>query len=185
MWKQILRIFGWKVDITVPHRQKCIICVAPHTSNYDFILGLSAYKSIGRKANFLMKESWFFFPLGLLFKKLGGIPVKRDKKSDMTSRIIERFHESDYINLAITPEGTRSRTNRWHSGFLYIAQGTGVPVQLGVIDYRNKKIIIRDEMQPSGDIADDMRTIRRFYSGFTDSAYKPDKFRLPDIPSGK
>ena len=72
---------GWKVEVTVPDYPKCIICVAPHTSNLDFIIGELAYWSVGRRAGFLMKSTWFFFPLGLLLKALGGIPVKRGKKA--------------------------------------------------------------------------------------------------------
>lgn len=76
----ILRIFGWTVNITVPDYPKSIICVAPHTSNWDFIIGKLAYASVKRRAGFLMKDSWFFFPLGLIFKAMGGIPVPRGKK---------------------------------------------------------------------------------------------------------
>lgn len=78
--KWILRIAGWKVIITEPDYPKCIICVAPHTSNWDFILGELAITSVGRRAGFLMKESWFFFPLGYFFRAIGGIPVPRKKK---------------------------------------------------------------------------------------------------------
>ena len=87
--KALLRLSGWKVDVTVPDYPKCIICVAPHTSNWDFVLCELAYSSIGRKAGFLMKESWFFFPLGYIFKALGGIPVSRKHKGgNLTSAIV-------------------------------------------------------------------------------------------------
>ena len=75
----LLKIAGWTVDVTVPDYPKCIICVAPHTSNWDFILGKLAYGAVGRKAGFLMKSSWFFFPLGCIFRAIGGIPVSRGK----------------------------------------------------------------------------------------------------------
>ena len=107
-WGRILHFFGWKVDITAPRRDKCVICVAPHTSNWDFILGLLAYKSLGRKANFLMKEFWFFFPLKYLLKGLGGIPVPSKKTGrSLTQSVIEDFRSRNYMNLAVTPEGTR------------------------------------------------------------------------------
>lgn len=72
--KFLLKLFGWKVHCTVPAYPKCIICVAPHTSNWDFVLGELAYWSVGRKAGFLMKSTWFFFPMNLLFKALGECP---------------------------------------------------------------------------------------------------------------
>ena len=84
LWGRLLRLAEWSVDITAPRRDKCVICVAPHTSNWDFILGLAAYRSLGRKANFLMKEFWFFFPLKYLLTSLGGIPVSRKGSGGLT-----------------------------------------------------------------------------------------------------
>lgn len=177
LWGKILQICGWKVDITAPRRDKCVICVAPHTSNWDFILGLFAYKSLGREANFLMKEFWFFFPLKYLLYALGGIPVARkNKKGSLTAQVIEMFRVRPYVNLAVTPEGTRSLTTTWHTGFLHIAEGANVPIQLGVINYRDKIIMIRDEFNPSGDLEKDLAEIRKYYSSFGKIARYPDKF---------
>lgn len=179
LWKTILDLFHWKVDISVPRRAKCVICVAPHTSNWDFILGLFAYKSLGRNANFLMKDFWFFFPLKYLLKYLGGIPVPRSKKKgSLTESVIKLFKINNYINLAVTPEGTRSLTEKWHTGFLYISYAAHVPIQLGVIDYRNKVISITSELEPSGNIEEDMSTIKAYYSQFTTAARYPEKFQV-------
>lgn len=178
IWSHILRIAGWKVDITVPKREKCVICVAPHTSNWDFILGLFAYRSLGRKANFLMKDFWFFFPLSYILKGLGGIPVTRKKKGaqSLTEKVISLFNSHIYLNLAVTPEGTRSYTSKWKTGFLYIAYGAHVPIQLGVIDYSFKTIMIKDEYNPTGNIDEDMKVIRDYYKCYKSSALYPEKF---------
>lgn len=126
--KWLLRMAGWTVEYTVPDYPKCIICVAPHTSNWDFILGELTIRSIGRKAGFLMKESWFRWPLGVIFRAIGGIPVPRkNKKQSLTETIVKKFRESTRLVLAITPEGTRKATAKWHSGFIYIARDAGVP----------------------------------------------------------
>ncbi|MDE6716736.1 MAG: 1-acyl-sn-glycerol-3-phosphate acyltransferase [Muribaculaceae bacterium] len=178
LWGLFLKLSGWKVEITAPKRDKCIICVAPHTSNWDFILGLCAYRSLGRKANFLMKEFWFFFPLGFFIRALGGIPVKKQKGSNLTESIIEKFRIDSYINLAVTPEGTRSRTEIWRTGFLYISYGADVPVQLGVIDYAHKEIRINEEFKPTGNIEKDMTIVKDFYSSYHTAAKFPDKFTL-------
>ncbi|MCM1517439.1 MAG: 1-acyl-sn-glycerol-3-phosphate acyltransferase [Pseudoflavonifractor sp.] len=172
--KLILRIAGWRVDITVPDYPKSIICVAPHTSNWDFILGKLAYASIGRKAGFLMKESWFFFPLGCFFKAIGGIPVPRQKGSSLTDKIVERFRHSDRLTIAITPEGTRRRTDNWRRGFLYIAYEAKVPILLGAIDYGKKEITISREFTTTGDVDADLSSIKRYYRDFT--ALYPEKF---------
>lgn len=177
LWGTILRWAGWKVDITAPRLDKCVICVAPHTSNWDFILGLAAYRSLGREANFLMKEFWFFFPLKYLLRSLGGIPVPRNGRgSHLTDYIIDQFNKRSYMNLAVTPEGTRSRQPRWRTGFLYMAAGAKVPVQLGIIDYHDKRIIIRDQFTPTGDVEKDMAFVKNYFSHWKQAARYPDKF---------
>ena len=180
VWKWMLRISGWSVEITAPHRSHCVICVAPHTSTFDFILGLAAYRSLGREANFLMKKFWFFFPLKYILRGFGGIPVERSrhKGTGLTEQIISDFRHRDYLNLAVTPEGTRSRVSEWHTGFLRIAIATGVPVQLGVIDYSSRRIIIRDEYNPTGDIDTDMRYIKNYYAQYANAAKYPEKFTI-------
>lgn len=177
IWGKILNLCGWRVDITAPRRDKCVICVAPHTSNMDFILGIAAYKSLGREANFLMKKFWFFFPLSILLHRLGGIPVDRSGKGEsLTSAIIKDFKTRSYLNLAVTPEGTRSRTGKWKTGFLYIAHGADVPVQLGIIDYKSKAIIIKDEYQTTGDVEADMLAVKNYYCEKGFAARYPHKF---------
>ncbi len=174
--KFILGIFGWTVKITVPDYPKSIICVAPHTSNWDFILGKLAYASVGRKAGFLMKKEWFFFPLGYVFKAMGGIPVDRSGKSGGNSveRIASLFTSRQRMNLAITPEGTRSRTSNWKTGFIAIAGFADVPIVLGAFDYKKKEILIEETFIPTGNIDEDMHRIKHYYSQFT--AKYPDKF---------
>lgn len=171
----ILKLCGWKVDISVPYVRKCIICVAPHTSNWDFILGKLAYSSVGRKAGFLMKSAWFFWPLGCFFRAIGGIPVKRRNKSEsLTQVVIEKFRTSETMHLAITPEGTRKLEPNWHTGFLHIAIEAGVPIMLGVLDYKNKIVRINDEFVPTGIIEKDLRAVKDYYTGV--QGKYPDKF---------
>lgn len=164
--RMILKLFGWKVECSVPDYPKCIICVAPHTSNWDFVLGKLAYWSLGRKAGFLIKESWFFFPMNLLFKALGGIPVPRRRGSSLSEILIARFNASDHMSLAITPEGTRARVSEWRTGFLHIAYEAGVPIVLGAIDAANKLIHLEKTYHPTGDMDADMRAIKKYYSNF-------------------
>lgn len=160
----LLRWAGWKVEITVPDYPKCIICVAPHTSNWDFVLGKLAYASVGRKAGFLIKSSWFVFPLGYIFRAMGGIPVYRGGgRSSVTKQVVEKFEHSQRLTIAITPEGTRSRTTQWHTGFLHIARMSGAKLVLGVIDAASKRIIIKDTFQPTDDVEADIKAIKQYY----------------------
>ena len=163
---RLLKLFGWTVSITVPDAPKCLICVAPHTSNWDFVIGKLAYSSVGRDAGFLMKAQWFFWPLGCFFRAIGGIPVeRRNKKVSLTDAVVQRFNSCERLQLAITPEGTRSLTTRWHTGFLHIAMRAGVPIQLGVIDYALKQVRINDVFIPTGNVEADLAAVKRFYRG--------------------
>ncbi len=167
----ILKRAGWSIRLSVPDYAKCIICVAPHTSNWDFILGKLAYAAVGRRAGFLMKSTWFFPPLGWIFRAMGGIPVYRGKdkkgKGSLTAQLVELFRSSTRLTVAITPEGTRSRTSAWHTGFLHISRQAGVPIVLGALDFKTKTIYLEKTIEPSGDIEADMRIIKDYYKQFT------------------
>ncbi len=149
--------------------------MAPHTSNWDFILGKLAYASVGRKAGFLMKEDWFFFPLGCIFRAIGGVPVPRkNKRGSLVTELVQKFDNNPRLTIAITPEGTRKRTAMWHTGFLQIAYKAHVPIVLGVIDYGHKEIIVRDTFHPTGDIDTDLRAIKEYYKPYVGKY--PDQF---------
>lgn len=176
---RILKMFGWRVNITAPEFDKCIICVAPHTSNWDFVLGKLAYAAVKRKSGFLMKSSWFFFPLGLIFRSIGGVPVYRKvKRGSLVEQLVARYKESPKLSLAITPEGTRSRNAKWHTGFLQIAYRAEIPILLGVLDYKDKNIDVSTVFYPTGDFKADMKQIKEFYSPY--QGKYPDKFTTAD-----
>lgn len=112
------RLLGWKTNVTVPNYDKCVICAAPHTSNWDLFIGKLFYGAIGRKTSFMMKKEWFFFPLGLIFRAIGGIPVDRSRNTSLVDQMANRFAGSKLFHLAITPEGTRKSNPNWKKGFL-------------------------------------------------------------------
>ena len=103
----LFRVMGWKKEVEIDFPDKFIICHAPHTSNWDFLIGQLYGLSQGIKINFLMKKEWFFWPMGIIFKKMGGIPVYRSKHTSMTDRIAEHAIKAEKFGLCITPEGTR------------------------------------------------------------------------------
>lgn len=177
----ILKKMGWTVTVTAPAYDKCIICVAPHTSNWDFLMGKLTYASVNRQSGFLMKSTWFFFPLGLIFKAMGGVPVYRNRKGNhgsLVDQLVEKFNTEPRLTIAITPEGTRSRTTRWKTGFLTIAYRANVPIILGVLDYKKKSIDVSTVFEPTGDVNEDMKKIKEFYRGSTGKY--PDKFSTDD-----
>lgn len=159
----ILSLLGWKINITFPIPPKCVLCIAPHTSNFDLPLGLIAYKSIGQKASFLIKKDWFFFPLNILFKALGGIPVDRSKKTSLTDQIVKIYNERKIFHLAITPEGTRKPNAEWKMGFYYIALKANVPIVIISFDYKLKLINVHDVFNPTGKAEEDIEKIKNYY----------------------
>ena len=183
MFKSLCRLMfrkmGWQVEMTVPYRDKCIICVAPHTSNWDFIIAELYYHSIGRTAGFLMKKEWFFWPMGVLFRSMGGIPVERSRHVSLTDRVAEAAIKAERFELAVTPEGTRSLATKWKRGFYFIALKAGLPIQLYAIDYKNKRIVCTKELVPSGNVEADMRLIMDYYRPY-EGKY-PGKFAVEDI----
>ena len=153
---------GWKLNVTEPHPDKSIICLAPHTSNWDFLIGQLYARAEGMTVNFLMKKEWFFWPLGPLFRRMGGIPVWRDKKSSMTDNLAETARRLPVFQLCITPEGTRSLNAEWKKGFYYIAQKAGIPILLYGVDYEQRHIQCTKTVIPNGDIDTQMREIKLY-----------------------
>lgn len=172
----LFRLLGWKIVASVPARQKCILCVAPHTSNLDFIIGELYYTAIGRKAQFLMKKDWFFWPLGILLRKIGGIAVNRSRKTSLTDQLAEMARTADYFNLAVTPEGTRSLSTTWKRGFYFIAQKANIPIQLYALDFKHRTIVCTKEIVPSNDMDRDLKAIMEYYQTYEGCARHPEKF---------
>jgi 1-acyl-sn-glycerol-3-phosphate acyltransferase len=174
--KWILRLAGWNAVVTVPEPPKSIICVAPHTSNWDFPIGKLSYLALERKASFLIKKSWFFFPMGLFFSAMGGVPIDRSKRSSVTEQMTEEFNKREKFHLAITPEGTRSLVDKWKMGFYHIAVKANVPIQLAYIDYAKKEVGIKELFHPTGNEEADIEKIQAYYKNVY--AKFPEKFNL-------
>ncbi len=184
MWKSFCRWLlykkmRWTLDVTEPHPDKFIICLAPHTSNWDFIIGQLYSSAEGMKSNFLMKKEWFFWPLGPIFRRLGGIPVFRSKKSSMTDNLAEAARQADHFMLCITPEGTRKPTTEWKKGFYFIAQKAEIPILLYGVDYEQRLIRCTKTMIPNGDVEAQMREIQLYYKDF--KGKKPENFTIGDV----
>lgn len=174
--KWILKLAGWKTFVTVPEPPKSIICVAPHTSNWDFPIGKLSYLAIGRKSSFLIKKSWFFFPMGYLFKAMGGVAIDRSKRSSVTDQMADEFGMRESFHLAITPEGTRSLVDKWKMGFYHIAVKANIPIQLAYIDYAKKEVGIKELFYPTGNEEADLEKIQAYYKDV--HAKFPEKFNL-------
>lgn len=157
--KFILWVFGWKVNQNIPKEKSYIILVAPHTSNWDFLVGRLVIGSLRVQQTVMMKKEMFFFPLKYLLKALGAMPINRKKSIRMVDYIVELFNERDDFVFSITPEGTRSYVEKWKTGFYHIALKANVPIVLGKIDYKRKESGLSDIIYPSGDFEKDFKLI--------------------------
>lgn len=158
-------MLGWRKNTTQPIPEKCIICLAPHTSNWDFLLGQAYARAEGLNIGFLMKKEWFFWPLGPIFKHMGGIPVYRKKHTHMSDTIAETAKKANTFRLCITPEGTRKKTTEWKRGFYYIALKAQMPILLYAADYKEKTIECTRTIMPDGNIEQQMKEIKQYYEG--------------------
>ena len=173
------KVLGWKAVVNVPDYDKYIVCAAPHTSNWDLFIGKLFYGAIGRDSGFLMKKDWFFWPLGPIFRWMGGIPVERNKRTSLVDQIIQIAKERKTFHLAITPEGTRKANPNWKKGFYHIALKAGVPIVVIGIDYSKKLIICEKELMPSGDLEKDLREIKLYLKDFKGKI--PQNFTIGEV----
>lgn len=179
-WSWLLyRQMGWELNVTEQLPGKGILCLAPHTSNWDFVIGQLYARAEGLKTNFLMKKEWFFWPLGSLFKRMGGIPVWRSKHTSMTDNLAQTARESKNFLLCITPEGTRKQNAEWKMGFYYIAQKAEIPILLFGVDYQKKLIQCTRTIIPDGNMEDQIREIKLYYKDFIGK--KPQNFTIGEI----
>lgn len=159
-----LRLRGWRLSGELPTLRKYLIVFAPHTCNWDLLLGLLTKAGFGLKASWLAKEAIFRWPIAGLLRHFGGIPVRRDQNQGVVGQVIAAYAAADSLVIGLTPEGTRHPTPCWKSGFYHMALGAGVPIVPASIDRPTRRIAVGPPLQLSGDPHRDMEAIRRFYA---------------------
>lgn len=158
---------GWQARGEMVDSAKSLLAVAPHTSNWDFFIGLFVVFALKLDISFLGKHTIFKPPLGSLMRWLGGIPVERSRAHGLVEQVGDKIRQSSTVLLAIAPEGTRSPIYPWKTGFLRIAASAGIPVQLIGLDYQHKHVVFGPVIQPGGDVDQQMQTIYAFYATVT------------------
>jgi 1-acyl-sn-glycerol-3-phosphate acyltransferase len=163
-WRLLLGIIGWKTVGTLPENErKFVIIVAPHTSNWDFLMGVIIRGAMGFKANFLGKKSLFKNPFGIIFRSLGGIPVDRAANQNLVEQVVSVANNRKDFILAIAPEGTRGRVKKWRTGFYYIAMKAKIPIVMCQMDYKYHEARFLDPFYPSGNADEDLKYIQDQY----------------------
>jgi 1-acyl-sn-glycerol-3-phosphate acyltransferase len=174
-----LKLMGWKIKGDVPrHLDKYLIVVAPHSSNWDFIIGLFVRSILKFKSYYLAKSQLFKRPWGWLFRGLGGYPVDRNSSHNLVDQVVDLINKNNYFVLAITPEGTRKNVSRWKTGFYYIAQKSMVPLVFASIDYLKKEVEFNPPYYITGNRKEDETFVNKIYSTISGKNRKPAKFIL-------
>lgn len=158
---------GWRADGRLPEDRKFVIMGASHTSNWDFLVFLGTIHALGRQVRFIGKDSLFRWPLGGLMRALGGVPVDRSAPQDLVSQIVAQFALHDDFALVIAPEGTRSRTAEWKTGFYQIALKAGVPIVCAGPDYPTRRGVIGPVIRPTGNYVEDLKPAFAFFRTIT------------------
>ena len=161
------KILGWKVvgntNMSMDTVKKAVIIAVPHTSWHDFYIGVLLRSAIKLKTNFVGKKELFVFPVGWLFRVLGGVPIDRHAKENKVQAIAKLFEERDEFRMTMAPEGTRKKVDEWRTGFYYIAKAAKVPIFMFTLDFEKKENKISEPFYPTGDKEADFKFMRNFF----------------------
>lgn len=173
----MLRLTGWRIVGEVPHEAKFVIVVAPHSSNWDFPVGVMAMFALDLHVHWFGKDTLFRWPVGPVLRRLGGRPVRRETSEGVVAEIAATVRASDQFILALAPEGTRKRVTAWRTGFYHIAEQAQIPIVPVWLDWRRREIGIGLPMRTSGDLAAEVATLQAFYR--PEMALRPASFWGP------
>lgn len=158
----IIKSIGWKLEGKLPNEKQIVLIGGPHTSNWDLILAMGTALSVGLKFSWMMKQEAFFWPLGPLWKALGGIPIDRKAQLDVVGQMKGYLAQNEKVWIGITPDGTRSKVERYKTGYLRIANGTKTPLFIVGIDAKRKVVVLDGLYALTGDIEADNAAIKTY-----------------------
>jgi len=162
--RTMLRALGWRIGAGLPDLGKAVITAAPHSSNWDFFVGIALVFALRLDVHFIGKMELFRGPLGPPMRWLGGLPVNRKRPVGLVEQTVAMFAEREALLLAVAPEGTRRPVDRWKSGFYRIAVAAGVPIVPGYFDNRRRVVGFGAPFYPTGDAEADIAALRDFYA---------------------
>ena len=159
----VLKLGGWKVVNVAPATGSYLIIAAPHTSNWDFPLGIAIAFHLRLKVYFIAKHTLFNGFAGPIMRWLGGVPLNRGASKNFVDASVEIYANSENLIFAIAPEGTRSSVGRWKTGFYHMAKGANVPLALAYFDFSKRIGGIGKMLNTTENIDEDMQAIANFY----------------------
>lgn len=164
-YKFILYLFGWRLTTPFPyHCKRGVLIIAPHTSAWDFVLGICVRGALQlTHVKYLGKEELFKGPFGFIFKWFGGTPVNRHSSHNMVDQVVERFKQNSEFIIALSPEGTRKKVEKLRTGFYYIAKKAQVPIIMGFFDFSKKEYGFTEPFLTSDNEQEDFKKIVLYY----------------------
>lgn len=163
----VLKMMGWRMEGEFPNEKKVIIAVAPHTSNWDFVIAVSFMFCMRLKTSFMAKSTLFMPPFRTIMHWLGGLPINRSRAHGVVAQMVDKFKKEETLVLALAPEGTRRLAPRWKTGFLQIAAKADVPVLLLGLDYKRKVFVVGPCLNISHDIDAELNRTLAFFDEIT------------------
>lgn len=163
----VLKLFGWKISADEFNTPKAVLAAGPHTSNWDFVFGMLMMMKIKMDLKWMGKAAIFSPLFKPLLENMGGIPITRSKNFNAVDQMIDVFNSREKICLALSPEGTRSKTHQWKSGFYHIAKGANVPIVIVYLDYKTKTLGFSKPFDVTGTFEETVEKINTFWSQFT------------------
>lgn len=162
-------LLGWKVvgntNASMDTVKKAVIIAAPHTSWHDFYIGVLLRKVIGLRTNFIGKKELFVGPLGWYLRGIGGAPIDRFTNENKVKAIAKLFEDKEEFRMAMSPEGTRKKVDKWRTGFYYIAKEAKVPILMFTLDFEHKQNKISEPFYPTDDMEADFKFMKNFFKG--------------------
>ena len=165
--KAAMKITGWKTVGHFPRDKRVVLVVGPHTSNWDFVVAMSAVLSWDINIHWVGKHSIFKKGFRRVLRKMGGIPVNRANPDALKEEIVDITNKYKGFIIGLAPEGTRKKVERLKTGFLRIANDTNSKIMLAGIDFSNKTIELGEFFSPSGDVEQDLNNIKHYFSNFS------------------
>jgi 1-acyl-sn-glycerol-3-phosphate acyltransferase len=162
--RALLALLGWRIEGQIPNSPRCVIIVAPHTSNWDFVIGLLALLALDLRVTWLGKHQIFRPPFGRLLRSLGGVPVDRQSPDGVVEQAAAVLAPPRSTFVAVAPEGTRRKVERWKSGFWRIARRAGVPILPVAFDFRTRAVVLGEPYMPTGDYTADLAELQGRFS---------------------
>jgi len=172
--RTVFGLMGWKLEGSIANAERVLIAVAPHTSNWDAVVGFAVILGLNVRLHFLGKHTVFIPGLSWFMHWLGGIPVNRQNPEGVIDYVNQIVEKNDGVVIAVAPEGTRKKAKKWKTGFLRIAKINDCKIQLGAFDFPSKRVVLGGIFEPTGDNYADIETIKQWYRQYQGKF--PDQF---------